>query len=263
MLVERAIDPIEDSAAWCATAGYRRAYGRNSRSVRCFHQCIFRASIHSGGMAGFQVFILPIGDVGFDFQLGMHQVSRGNAPMTYGSPEIIPRKDGAWDNIWRSGVRRGKESIRTTSMLVVGTLAIGLVVFLVGAGLYGLPAFSARVLPFANPVAELAFVVDLLILPLGLFQRLRLPVGFIIRASSMVFGIVLWMFSAIVCFVFWKYAGLVAGLLCLGVGVFPFALLAAALHSQWVLVAALAVEAGLTLSAWAIGKAMIESTRGG
>lgn len=180
--------------------------------------------------------------------------------MTHRRAGIIPRNDEMLAGL--RGVLAGVEvgSIRTKFVMVgVALGAAGLIFFVTGARLFGLPALSARVLQFANPVAEVTFVVDLLMLPLALSKKLRISVGFAIRVSSFVFGIVLWMFSAIVCFVFWGYSGLFLGLACLGAGVFPVAFLAAALHSQWVLVSALAVEGILTVGAWAIGSAMIDS----
>jgi hypothetical protein len=146
---------------------------------------------------------------------------------------------------------------------LLGVLGVALILIIGGAIFYGLPALSATVFRLANPIAEITFVVDLLILPLALLKKLRLWVGFALWASSVIFGIVLWTFSAILCFVFYGYSGLFFGLIWLGIGVFPVAFLAAALHSEWVLVAALVVEAILTVGAKTIGSAMIESTRTG
>jgi len=182
--------------------------------------------------------------------------------MTHGNAGITPRKDEMLAGLPRVDLGVEVGSIRTKFVKVgVALGAAGLIFFMAGARLFGLPALSARVLQFANPVAEVTFVVDLVMLPLALSKKLRISVGFAIRVSAFVFGIVLWMFSAIVCFVFWRYLGVFLGLICLGVGVLPVAFLAAALHSQWVLVAALGVEAILTLGAWAIGSALVESVR--
>lgn len=53
--------------------------------------------------------------------------------------------------------------------------------------------------------------------------------------SRNVFGIVLWTFSAIISYSLWGYFGLFFGLVWMGVGVVPVAVVAAALHGYWFL----------------------------
>jgi hypothetical protein len=101
----------------------------------------------------------------------------------------------------------------------------------------------------AAPLVGIALAIDLLFLPFALIRRARVIVSIVLFASSYFFGIVLWTFSAWTAFVFWGYAGLLAGLMLAGVGVVGIALLAAALHSGWVIVANIALGLFLTFGA--------------
>jgi hypothetical protein len=55
-----------------------------------------------------------------------------------------------------------------------------------------------------------------------------------ILITSYLFGLAVWLFSAVITFTFWGFWGaLFLGLILLGVGIVPMALLAVATHSQW------------------------------
>jgi hypothetical protein len=121
------------------------------------------------------------------------------------------------------------------AVMLVTAVGVGFSAMCV-AFLYGLPRASFFVYRFANPFASGMFALDLLILPLAIFKRIRPIVGGVVLASSYVFGIVLWLFSAMVTYAFWGSLGLVIGLFLMGIGVVPTALLAALLNSSWILV---------------------------
>jgi hypothetical protein len=119
--------------------------------------------------------------------------------------------------------------------LLFVALLLGFIV-VVAAFAYGVPRVSVFVYRLANPVAGGMFLLDLIVLPLAVSRRTRPTVGAVLQLSSYVFGMVLWTFSAMVAFSYWGYFGLFFGLVWMGIGVVPVALLAAALNASWLIV---------------------------
>ena len=122
-------------------------------------------------------------------------------------------------------------------------LAIGLAI---SVAVFVYPAAVSLV---AYRIAWIALAVDLLSLPFALIKRARGIVCLVLMASSIVFAAALWCFSAGITFAFWGYTGLIIGIIFAGVGVFGIALLTAALHSDWVIVANLLVGLFLAVGA--------------
>ena len=95
--------------------------------------------------------------------------------------------------------------------------------------------------------------MDLLLLPFAVSRKLRRTVGAVIFVSSYLFGLVLWFFSAIVAFSYWGYLGLFIGLIWLGIGVVPVALLAAALNKAWAIAGVIAADFVFVMGARILG----------
>jgi len=122
-----------------------------------------------------------------------------------------------------------------------------------GVAFYGLPRVSVYVYRFASPVSGWVFILDLLLLPFAVSRKLRRTVGAVIFVSSYLFGLVLWFFSAIVAFSYWGYLGLFIGLIWLGIGVVPVALLAAALNKAWAIAGVIAADFVFVMGARILG----------
>jgi hypothetical protein len=73
----------------------------------------------------------------------------------------------------------------------------------------------------------------LLATPFALFRRTRGFAGIAIIAASWIGGAALWIGCATLTYALWGIAALVAGILILGVGVLPMALIAAGWISDW------------------------------
>jgi len=118
---------------------------------------------------------------------------------------------------------------------VIGGLAIlAALVFVGGVFILGAEAVSEKALPFFGIATVLAIVFCLVIfLPLSIFRATRIvPIwGFFI--ASYVFGVYTWMFSFLVTFSLWGVGGVFVGLCLAGIGIFPLAIIAAALHALW------------------------------
>ena len=121
----------------------------------------------------------------------------------------------------------------------VGVYALSpmvLVVLLVLTGLfvYGMVWASEKAMPWLITASRIGLEVCLFVFaPLCMFRKVRPWAGFGFYISSYVFGTLLFAYSCLVAFYFWGFTGLVIGLVFLGVGVVPVALLAAVLHADW------------------------------
>lgn len=156
-----------------------------------------------------------------------------------------------------SFVSRAKEGGAVLGGLAImgGMLVLGL------ALLMGMASFSVWVLKWTYP----AFLITLsltiiLLLPLALIPPTRgfAAVGLLI--ASMAFGAILWLWGMAYTYGAWGLVGVVIGLVFLGVGVVPIAMLAALLHGDWgnlgLFVVTVVVTYGVrALSHWLAGKA--------
>lgn len=78
------------------------------------------------------------------------------------------------------------------------------------------------------------FFIDLIILiPLSFFRKARRFSGTVIMYSSYLFGLQLWLSGLMVTLQIWGVWAAIIGLLLLGVGVIPIALLATLFNGMW------------------------------
>jgi len=109
----------------------------------------------------------------------------------------------------------------------IATLIIFVVLFFLGAALVeGMVTVSAVVYPWISRIAGTCLMLNLILLPLALFRKLRRLLSFMLLVSSYIFGLSIWLYSCLVSFILWGYAGLFAGLTGFGIGVVPIAFLA-------------------------------------
>ncbi len=118
---------------------------------------------------------------------------------------------------------------------MIGGLAIlAALVFVGGVFILGAEAVSEKALPFFGIATVLAIVFCLVIfLPLSIFRATRIVPIWGIFIASYVFGVYTWMFSFLVTFSLWGVGGVFVGLCLAGIGIFPLAIIAAALHALW------------------------------
>lgn len=96
-------------------------------------------------------------------------------------------------------------------------------------------------------------------LPLSIFTRLRGFTGGGIFFSSFLFGFVAWLLGFILTYSIWGAWAVVIGVLFLGGGVVPIALLATAINGYWDPFLTLLVVTALTFGARIIGLLIAES----
>lgn len=109
---------------------------------------------------------------------------------------------------------------------------------------------SERVYPWLviiNGILLLAVIVVLL--PLAIFRRTRPYAGAGVYFSSFVFGLTLFIWSLLITYALWGVVGIVVGLLLMGVGVVPIAILACLFHGLWSVIGQLLLLLAISLGA--------------
>jgi hypothetical protein len=98
-----------------------------------------------------------------------------------------------------------------------------------------------------------------ILLPLSLFSRLRGFTGGCIFFSSFIFGLISWLLGFVMAYSIWGAWAVVIGILLMGGGVVPIALLATAFNGYWDPFLTLLVITILTFGARIVGSKIAES----
>ena len=100
--------------------------------------------------------------------------------------------------------------------------------------LNGVVVISEKVLPFLMSLTGILTAILILVLaPLAFFKKTREWSATGIYLFSYVFGLTLWFYSALIAYVLWGFLALIIGLVILGIGVLPVALLASLFSGEW------------------------------
>jgi len=73
----------------------------------------------------------------------------------------------------------------------------------------------------------------LILLPAGIFKKIRPYAGIGLFISSYVFGLTLWLTGLLITYVLWGIWAVIIGLFILGIGVVPIAILATLFSGVW------------------------------
>jgi hypothetical protein len=141
------------------------------------------------------------------------------------------------------------EQLKTAAGCITSLMLMAVLLFLGAAAVGGMVWVSATIYPWVAPVAGVCLLIDAVLLPLAIFRRLRGPISFALVVSSYVYGLSLWLYSCLLAFILWGYAGLYVGLAFVGVGVVPVAFIATLLGSHWHQLGAILLVVALTYGA--------------
>lgn len=120
---------------------------------------------------------------------------------------------------------------------------------------------AGNLLQFLWPTVFLLFLGTVLVLPLAVFHSTRGLVAFVLWLFARILGLTLWVWSCLVALVLWGWAAVIIGLLLLGIGVFPVALLAACFKGHWDVFFQMLATFVVAIGANALTGAMFESLR--
>jgi hypothetical protein len=121
----------------------------------------------------------------------------------------------------------------------VGLCALGLVGFCAMliipiALIYGSVALGAILISWLYAISYIVFAINLLILlPMGIFKRIRPYAGVGLLISSFAYGATLWFLGLLLTYHLWGIIGLIIGLMIFGIGVVPMAMLATLFNGLW------------------------------
>ena len=146
-----------------------------------------------------------------------------------------------------------------------GSMAFGLAIFLAMLAMpfifiKGAMWASENVLPPLINIGWFALALVLFVLlPLSIFKRLRAYTGGTILISSYLFGLICWLMGFVVTYMLWGLWAIVVGLLFLGGGVVPIAMLASLFKGEWSAIAVLLALVVLTFGTRLLGAYIAQS----
>jgi hypothetical protein len=127
-----------------------------------------------------------------------------------------------------------KEFLKSIGFFVLGVVLLAALMTLVGLFLYGAGWLSEKVLPVVSLVGAVTLLILLLVfLPLSIFRKCRGWCAAAFIYWSYLCGLSLWMTSLLVTLNLWGLTAAIIGLLFMGVGILPVALLACIFKGEW------------------------------
>lgn len=113
--------------------------------------------------------------------------------------------------------------------------------------------------PWLSLIFGIAFWVSMLILlPLAFFRKTRLFSGTSLYVISFIFGAHLWITSFLITYNTWGIIAVIIGILIMGIGVVPIAMLATLFHGEWSTLGQLVLVLILTMSSRIVGNRLAE-----
>jgi hypothetical protein len=147
-----------------------------------------------------------------------------------------------------------KDTLKSVGSFVLGICILVAGIFLLIMFLKGGVWLSMHVYPWLVLIASIAFWITVLIfMPLALFRRTRGAAGICTYCVSYVFGLTLWVWSLLLCYTIWGIGGIVAGLILMGIGVVPIAMLASLFNGLWSTLGELALLVLITYGSRLLG----------
>ena len=119
-----------------------------------------------------------------------------------------------------------------------------------------------RIYPLVSDLAVFAFVFDLIFaIPISFFRKTKNISGNLIISSSYVFGLQLWLSGLLLTLQIWGIWAVIIGLLLLGIGVVPIAMIATLFHGMWMDFGQLILSLILVFGSRILGGRILEKSR--
>ena len=154
-----------------------------------------------------------------------------------------------------------KDALKGIGSIVLGLAVLVAIVALFVVFIRGATWAIEHLLSPLVAVGWVILAIDIVILlPLSAFKPLRDFTGSLMFISSYVFGLITWMFGFVFTYALWGLGAVIFGLLFLGGGVVPLALLATMFKGHWEAFFTLFVLLIITFVARASGMAIASSS---
>jgi hypothetical protein len=119
-----------------------------------------------------------------------------------------------------------------------------------------------KMYPLISDFALFLFLFDLIIvIPISFFRKAKHFSGTIISGSSYIFGLQLWLSGLLLTLQIWGIWAVIIGLLLIGIGVIPIAMIATLFHGMWMDFAQLLLSIILVFGTRILGARMLEKSR--
>lgn len=152
-----------------------------------------------------------------------------------------------------------REKSKTFLIAVIGIA--GILVFWLVASLFlkGSAWLGTVLYPWLTQIFGFVFwVFVLILLPLALFRKTRSFSGTSIYVTSFIFGTYLWITSFLITYDVWGLIAVIIGLLIVGIGIIPIAMLASLFHGEWSTLGQLILLLILTMGSRILGIRLVE-----
>ena len=126
------------------------------------------------------------------------------------------------------------EKIKGAGYVVLGLGVIVLLALLAGLFIHGGAWLGAKIYPWLVSISSIALVITVLVLlPLSFIPRARSFSSISLLVASYVFGFSLWVWGLLLTYHLWGASAVFFGLIFMGVGVVPIAMLATLFKGMW------------------------------
>lgn len=151
------------------------------------------------------------------------------------------------------------EGIKSVGGSILGfAIMIGFV-FLAIVLLKGGISLADKIFPYIVKISNwVTLFLILVLIPMAYFKKSRMYAGMGLFFTSYFFGFSMWIYSALVAYIFWGFFALIIGLFLAGIGVLPIAILAAIFNGEWSIFGNLIYMMALTYGARIIGTKIME-----
>lgn len=146
------------------------------------------------------------------------------------------------------------ERLKSLGALVLGLLIMAAGAVFIAVFVFGATAASFWIIKWSPWAFWPTLAISIFILaPLALIPPTRAvsAIGFVI--ASYIFGAIMWFWAVAFTYFIWGFTGVIIGLVILGFGIVPIAMLAAVVHGEWSSFIGLVVLVVLTFGPRALG----------
>ncbi len=127
-----------------------------------------------------------------------------------------------------------QKSLNSIGCFILSIAAIVCCVFLFGLFIRGGVWVADKVLPVLLVFSAGVFIFNVVVcIPLAFFRRTKEFSGKALFISSFFYGLLLWLGCLVITFKLWGWLGIIVGLILLGVGIVPIAIIATLVAGLW------------------------------
>lgn len=146
------------------------------------------------------------------------------------------------------------EILKSIGGLLIGIAILVLSIIVPVLLIKGSVWIGVKVLPWLSIIMWIVFVIDIFVIfPLGLFRKTKGVSGAGLVISSYVYGLTLWFWALLITYFTWGLLAVFIGLVIVGIGVVPIAILASIVKGQWATLGQIILFIVLTFGSRALG----------